>query len=174
MSGLRSAFIRVIAAAAILGLIPLGAPAENTPPAKPVHSNVTVLHAEPHLANPHLHGAKPAIEARKIEHRARYWVHRWDYTAWVSLHRGLGTVAGTVETSGAPATGAKVWLRTASGKGFRSTAAKHIVFAGPAGEFVMRHVRAGTYRVLANMGKTTSRTRVHVTPGLMAMTQLRV
>jgi hypothetical protein len=187
MLSFKSGFIRMIATVAIVGLIPLAAPAENKPPVKPFHPNVTPLHAEPRLTNPHLHGAKPAIdetkridetkkveETKRVEHRARYWSHRWDYTAWVSMHRGFGTIAGTVESSGGPAAGAKVWLRTASGRAFGSTAAKHIVFAGPAGEFVMHHVRTGTYRVLANRDKSTSHARVHVTPGLMAMSQLRV
>ena len=103
--------------------------------------------------------SKSEVEQRHEErehwwrHWHSHWRYRWDYVAWVDLHRGLGTVLGqVVNAGGGPIQFAQVNLRRWGGKTFLVRSSKHIVHTGPGGDFIMRGVRAGGYRIVAAAG----------------------
>ena len=96
----------------------------------------------------------------------RFWHTRWNYVAWVVVHRHLGTIQGTVtNASGIGIPGVKMLLRKPRGGVFASLGMKHIVHSDGAGHFIMAGVRAGRYRVMAFSGKTSGQSQVLVHSG---------
>ena len=113
--------------------------------------------------NHHLHGMAETHPHRWVRTR---WAHHWNAYAWFALHRGTGTVEGIVHGgSGSPMVGASVRLRHANGHALRHASARHITSTGSGGTFVMKHVRAGRYRVRADAQGHSGHTPIVVHAG---------
>jgi Carboxypeptidase regulatory-like domain len=180
---MRSKWICGCGLAALLGVqlsLMAAAPGKEVP--APVRR--TAPAARP--TNPHLHGlesaaatvhkeeAKPekGAEEKRHEEREAWWRHwhsrwrtRWYYVGWINIHRGLGTVLGqVVGADGVAVERAELNLRRAGGQIFSKQSDKHIVHSGVSGNFIMRRVRAGRYRVVANGNGENgfAQVRVHV------------
>ncbi len=133
--------------------------------------------APAHIANPHLHGARPELERvrRWDRHLAGHWYGHWSYANWVSLHRGLGNVQGkVVAANGSPVEGFTVTLRGANGAFLKPASRRHTQISGAGGSFVMARVRAGHYRVRAAKGALNKHTTVYVRAGQTSTAVVRM
>ena len=136
-----------------------------------------------HHGNPHLHG--PAVPAAAHDkhhehdhddhhhHWHSHWYGRWNAWAYISLHRGLGSVTGTVEGGRGVM---QVNLRKPGGHTFKITAHKHIVYTAANGNFLMTGVRAGAYRIVAHEpgSKHFGHSQVHVHTGHTSTVGIRL
>ena len=175
---------RLVAAALVLAALALPGLAGGTQGVLP-----TVPHALPSYHgtfNPHLHGyatqsiasgrpTAPAVGAVVRTGGYTRWRGRhWNSVAWFALHRGTGTIEGLVHNgAGEPMAGMSVRLRDSHGHGFRSAAAKHVTTTGSGGSFLMRHVRAGTYRVHAEAHGQKGDSTVRLHAGQVAMVTIK-
>jgi hypothetical protein len=127
--------------------------------------------------NPHLH--LPASVGKAVpvakRHARSHWHHVWGYTEWATLHRGLGTIEGTIHNAeGQSLSGVRVALRNANGGVFRNPALRHVTFTGEGGTFIMTRVRIGSYRVRATKGKAVSHVNVRVGVGGTTTANMRM
>lgn len=199
-----STSVRAVAIAAALFVGATAGAAEPSAPAPPAHGTRTptgLHHAAPAVANPHLHlpsartapaageaktkaPAKTVKTEKEEKEAARTHLHhgryvpayaRWSFVHWAALHRGTSTIMGeVVGKSGKPVSGAQVVLRTSKGKAFKSASAKHATSSNAAGQFVMRGVRGGSYRVRATKSKASGHTAIHLGGGRATMVTVKV
>jgi hypothetical protein len=180
--GLRSLAVLVAGVAFANNITAAPSPVTTATPLQPTPPAIHHAVARPavsSLTNPHLHGAKPAVtkSTKKDEHKkiAHHWVGRWSFADWAVLHRGTGTITGEVHvSSGSPAAGARVALRTAKGGTLRNPAARHVTHTTSGGHFVMRHVRIGSYRVRGSKGKAAGHAAIKVHGGQMTTAHVKI
>jgi hypothetical protein len=163
--------------------VPVVGPAKAASGAGAIKST-TAIHRTPGtvVKNPHLKGVERIATAAKavVKKKATGEVahktlqHRWDYHTWITLHRGLGTIRGSVQSAGNLISSAKVWLRHGNGAAITLVSRKHITFTDSSGSFIMFGVRAGAYHVQAQIGKKHNHSRVVVHPGTMAESIVRL
>jgi hypothetical protein len=182
------AVCRIVACAlvvAVSGAGPAPAVQVSSVPSKPaattpqLHSASIVLHKNPHLkgVDAVATSVRPTV-GKKVQinqvvaHRTLQ--PRWDYHAWMVLHRGLGTIRGLVHNGGAPVSSARVVLRKPGGRSFVRVSMKHITFTDGGGDFLMTAVRAGRYRVVAFSGKLKGHSQVVVHPGSMSSVSINI
>ena len=173
--------IRFVAAIVVVTILSLSlaaaaAPVVDTPVAPKSAPRSAASPLVPHIINPHLHGATPAVTTpTKSKQKSKVRHNHWSFSDWAVLHRGLGTITGEVHSgSGSPMAGIRVMLRSAKGKALAKTSSKHITHTNGGGTFVMKNVRIGTYRVRATKGKTAARSMVHVHGGLMSTVSVKL
>jgi hypothetical protein len=178
----------LIAWGACVGAGPTVAP--SVTPSNPVVSRPTLTSEFHHTIvelhkNPHLKGVDPAaatvrptvtkkshVEDVAVHHP---WHRRWDYQAWIALHRGLGTIRGFVHGGGgSPMESARVVLKKPGGGYFHIASRRHVTFTDAAGDFIMIGVRPGKYRVVASRGKIRGHVVTAVHPGLMASVSVKI
>jgi hypothetical protein len=179
-SRFRRAVVIVVAVAIIVSLTVVTTSLAVNRPAVVAHNAVPVqpvLRSHPRSINPHLHLPSDRSKEAPVSkrHSRSHWHHVWAFSDWATLHRGLGTIVGTVKgKDGQALTGIEVLLRTSHGKPFRSLAAKHITHTSEGGSFIMTRVRIGSYRVRAVRGKSSSHASVRVGAGRMANASIRL
>jgi hypothetical protein len=172
--------------AVMLAVVPVASTAATAQPPTVTHP-VTVHRSEPprgliHQVNPHLHlniATKGVPVDKKHEHSHErwhgHWHHYWAFYEWATIHRGLGTVEGTVRSAeGSPMAGVRVLLRHANGHPFRRWGAKHVTHTSEGGGFIMTRVRVGSYRVRAEKGKANAHISIHVNAGAMAAANIKM
>ena len=135
------------------------------------------------MVNPHLHVAPPPQAAPVTPHATasaspsatehassvisltqRFWGPRLDTRSYITEHRGLAVIRGVIHNANnQPERDVRVALRKPGGRIFANVALRHITHTGADGEFVMKDVRPGTYRVFASINKKKGfvKTEVH-------------
>jgi hypothetical protein len=180
----RQAWFAAIICAFLLAisLPPAGVLATPSPQAlastPPMHHIAGTVVRNPHLKGVEERAGRIKVAVKKkttdgIVHRA--WRRRWDYHSWIALHRGLGVIHGTVRAAGGGGmTSAKVWLKHPNGSLIAAMSRKHVTYTDAAGNFTMMGVRAGRYRVVAQVGKKRSHRIAAVHPGNSAEVAIKM
>jgi hypothetical protein len=146
-------------------------------------------------ANPHMHRsnaqkdtkadhanhiAMRLQEDRKFLHDRAFhaWRHHWDYLLWLDWNLGRGSIEGNVRdaSTGQPVSGARVWLRDATGRVMHSRVDQHVVRSDEFGVFAMRHVHRGTYTVRAIVAghQANADYLINVHPGRISLALIRM
>jgi hypothetical protein len=145
-----------------------------------IHHAILELHKNPHLKGVDAAAArvrptvtkKSRVETAAVHHPLH---RRWDYHAWIVLHRGLGTIRGFVHgVGGAPAASARVVLKKPGGGYFKVASRRHVTFTDAEGDFIMTGVRPARYRVVAIRGKIRGHVVTAVHPGLTASVSIKI
>lgn len=185
--GLLRALAGCVVGAAVMMSSPTGMGAVRGPAA----ARVNVVRSAPavimHVPNRHLHGVKVELthgkervgaaiaKGRKHVTLLSRRVYHWDAARWIMFHRGYGRVEGVVtDTTGHAMAAARVLLKKPGGRMFVVVSRRHSGLTAGDGSFVMHRVRAGTYRVVAAVGKARAFVKFHLGTGQVETAVLRV